>query len=86
MIKLKRDFTVIELMIVVAIIAILFATIVPKFRTPKQINSNNIIKVMVTTSKSGHNTYKAIDKSGKVEYINERQFGELVSKGVEVIK
>ena len=86
MIKIKKGFTIIELMIVVAIMAILVAVVVPKFRAPKEINPNNIIKVMVTTNKDGYSTYKAIDRNGKVSYLNERQFGKLVSSGVEVIK
>ena len=84
--KIKRGFTLIEIMIVVTIITILVATIIPKFRASEQINPNTIMKVMVTTDRCGYNTYKAIDKNGKINYINEKQFGKLVSSGVEVIK
>mgnify|MGYP003600514352 CR=1 FL=1 len=85
MIKIKKGFTIIELMIVVAIMAILVAVIVPKFRAPKEINPNNIVKVMVTSNK-GYNSYKAVDRNGNVIIINEKDFGKLVSSGVEVIK
>ena len=85
MIKIKKGFTIIELMIVVAIMAILIAVIAPKFRAPKEINPNNVIKVMVTSNK-GYNSYKAVDRNGNVIIINEKDFGKLVSSGVEVIK
>lgn len=85
MIKIKKGFAIIELMIVVAIMAILIAAIAQKFRAPKEINLNNVIKVMVTSNK-GYNSYKAVDRNGNVIIINEKDFGKLVSSGVEVIK
>ena len=41
---------------------------------------------MVTTDKYGFNTYTSIEKDGDTYQVSKKDFGKLVSQGVEVIK
>lgn len=81
--KLQKGFAVIELMIVIAIIAILTTVIVPKFteyaaNPENTYNINNVKKVIVNTNPDdGSITYLGIMSDGTEVYLSSSDFANL---------